>query len=210
MRTSESIAAISKALLAAQRQIKDASKTATNPHFKNKYAPIEEVIGVCKAALNANGIVFIQGAEISDPGTLALSTRLLHESGEWIESTLTMTPAQNNPQGIGACITYSRRYGLAAICGLASDDDDDGNVASDVGKPAKEKPQPLAWYALPHGLELIAEFKELIGGAALSEELKEKSVAALLSCKQIQQATDMLADAKRKLETNGYGRAATE
>lgn len=143
MKTSDSIAKIAPALLKSQQQVADATKNATNPHFKSKYAPLEEVIGVCKAALNANGISFMQGGEAGDGDALHLTTRLVHESGEWIESTLTMKPSKNDPQGIGSAITYARRYSLAAMCGVASEEDDDGNAASQPQKPAS-KPSKTA------------------------------------------------------------------
>lgn len=130
MKQSDQINEIAAALLAAQREIKNAPKTATNPHFKNTYVPLDEMIPVVKAALNAHGIVFVQGAEESNGDVLNLNTLLLHTSGQWIESTLTMRPARNDPQGIGSCITYARRYSLAAMCGVASEDDDDANAAS--------------------------------------------------------------------------------
>lgn len=138
MRTSDSIKAIAPAFLAAQKQVKDATKTSTNPHYRSKYAPLEEVIAACKEALNSNGITYLQGGEKNDGEVLHLSTMLLHESGEWIESTLTMRPAKNDPQGIGSAITYARRYSLASICGVASEEDDDGNAASHA--PESKKP----------------------------------------------------------------------
>lgn len=144
MKTSDSIAKLAPALLKAQREVKAAVKTGTNPHFKNRYAPLEEVISACKDSLNANGITFLQGAEPTNGDTLDLTTRLLHESGEWIESTLSMKPVKVDPQGIGSCITYARRYALAAICGMASEEDDDGNAASQPETPKKETKPPVA------------------------------------------------------------------
>lgn len=142
MRTSEKIITLAPALLKAQREIKDVVKDGTNPHFKSKYATLESVIGVCKEALNANGIVFIQGGEETNGELLVLYTRLVHESGEWIESAISMKPVKADPQGIGSCITYARRYSLAAICGVASEEDDDGNAASHA--PKTDKPEPKA------------------------------------------------------------------
>ncbi len=53
-----------------------------------------------------------------------VATLLLHESGEWIRGEMWMPVAQQSPQGYGSALTYARRYGLSALCGLASDDDD--------------------------------------------------------------------------------------
>jgi hypothetical protein len=136
MKTSESISKIAPALLAAQRAITFASKDATNPHFKNKYADLPSVIDAIKPALNESGIVFLQTFSPSDAGSLALTTRLMHESGEWIEDTATLPLAKNDPQGYGSSATYARRYSLAAITGLYQDDDDGVAAMRPVAKPA--------------------------------------------------------------------------
>jgi ERF superfamily protein len=132
MKTSETIAKIAVALLEAQKGITFASKDATNPHFKNRYADLPAVVDAVKPALNDAGIAFIQSAGPSDDSKLHLTTRLIHTSGEWIEDTLVMPLPKQDPQGYGSAMTYARRYALAAITGLYQDDDD-GNAGSGVG-----------------------------------------------------------------------------
>lgn len=124
MKTSESIIKISPALLQAQKSLTFASKNAKNPHFKNTYADLSAVIDAVKPALNDAGIIFLQTPSPSDNGYLFLTTRLIHLSGEWIEDTATCPLPKQDPQGYGSCLTYLRRYSLAAICGLYQDDDD--------------------------------------------------------------------------------------
>jgi hypothetical protein len=41
-----------------------------------------------------------------------------------------MRPSKADPQGLGSATTYARRYALSAILGIVTDDDDDGNMAS--------------------------------------------------------------------------------
>lgn len=132
MKTSETITSIAGALLKAQTAITFAAKDATNPHFKSKYADLPSVIDAIKPALNEHGIVFLQTPSPSDPGALALTTRLIHESGEWIEDTAIVPLPKNDPQGYGSALTYARRYSLAAITGLYQDDDDGNGAALDV------------------------------------------------------------------------------
>lgn len=192
MKTSATIATLATALCKAQAQVKDAIKRGTNPHFKSKYAPIEEVISACKEALNSNGISFIQGAEPTEGDTLQLSTMLLHTSGEWIESTLTMRPVKNDPQGIGSCITYARRYSLAAICGVASDEDDDGNAAS---TPQKH------WSELPSGQEVLKEFADWLVPITAERDKKLASYNKVRIAENIQQAHDIIVAEKKRLET---------
>lgn len=177
MKTSESIAAIAPALLAAQKTVANVAKSATNPHFKSKYVPLDELLPACKAALNEQGVVFIQGTEPSESGeVLHLTTRLLHSSGEWIESTLTMKPVKADPQGIGSCITYARRYALAAICGVASEEDDDANAAST--EPAKSKPATVPAGGFDTRANVHDETKSLMGRIAVQ---KKRPAAAMLT-----------------------------
>lgn len=132
MKTSESISKIASALLQAQKSITFANKNARNPHFKNSYADLSAVIDAVKDALNNANIAFIQTPSPSEDGRLHLTTRLIHESGEWIEDTAVSPLPKQDPQGLGSAITYLRRYSLASICGLYQDDDD--------GEGAKAKP----------------------------------------------------------------------
>jgi ERF superfamily len=136
MKTSESIKLIATALLKAQQEMTFASKGATNPHFKSKYADLPSVIDAVKSPLNDAGIVFLQTPSPSDDGRLHLTTRLIHSSGEWIEDTATCPLPKQDPQGFGSALTYLRRYSLAAICGLYQDDDDgNGAVAVNTISP---------------------------------------------------------------------------
>lgn len=135
MKTSDSIAKIAPALLAAQSAITFAAKDAVNPHFKSKFADLPAVIDAVKEALNKNGIAFLQAPSPSTDGNLHLTTRLLHASGEWIEDEAVCPLPANNPQGYGSALTYLRRYSLSSFVGLYADDDD-GNAAS-VAIPAE-------------------------------------------------------------------------
>jgi hypothetical protein len=53
-----------------------------------------------------------------------LSTTIFHASGESISSTVPLFIPKQDMQGVGSAITYARRYGLAAACGISQTDDD--------------------------------------------------------------------------------------
>jgi hypothetical protein len=126
MTTSESVNEIAAALAKAQSQMKNAALNKVNPHFKSKYADLAGIRDTVIPALTANGIAVVQTLEAS-----AVLTRLLHTSGQWIESACPIPPAPDM-QKMGSAITYARRYSLSAICGIAADEDDDANSVSDV------------------------------------------------------------------------------
>jgi hypothetical protein len=57
-------------------------------------------------------------------------TRLMHSSGQWIEDGgVPLILSKDDMQGLGSALTYSRRYGLMSMVGVAPEDDD-GNAAS--------------------------------------------------------------------------------
>lgn len=145
MNTSQTIEKIAPALHKAQIEMKGAVKDSTNPHFKSKYADLGSVIDAVKSALHKHGIVYVQGVEDADNG-VAIETRLIHTSGEWISSTLRIPATKQDAQGYGSAITYGRRYGLQAMCGVPAEDDD-GNAATATA-PAKITPRAGAWEAL--------------------------------------------------------------
>lgn len=125
MLKSEQINELAAALAKAQGQIEGAKKSSSNPFFKSKYADLAECWNTCREALTANGISVIQmPEEINENGRLNITTMLAHSSGQYISSTLTMTVTKLDPQAIGSAITYGRRYALAAMVGLAQEDDD--------------------------------------------------------------------------------------
>lgn len=128
MKTSEKIDLIAPALLAAQKEINNASKDAKNPHFRSSYASLGSVIEAVKEPCNKHGIVILQTLAEGETG-LHLSTRAIHSSGQWIEDTAFSPLPKADPQGVGSATTYLRRYSLAALMCITQEDDD-GNAAS--------------------------------------------------------------------------------
>ncbi|MDD3021832.1 MAG: ERF family protein [Alphaproteobacteria bacterium] len=145
MLKSESIKSIAKALSDFQAEVKNPANSADNPFFKSKYAPLNEILNDVRPLLAKNGLSILQFPS-GDGQNIIVTTTLLHESGEWIESDpLVLKATKADAQGAGSAITYARRYAVAAILGISSEDDDDGNVASHgKSKPddkANEKPK---------------------------------------------------------------------
>ena len=121
---------LARALAKAQGAMAKASKDRVNPHFRSSYATLASVWDACRDPLSANGLAVVQLVAAADKASVTVETRLLHEGGESVSSSLTMPVAQATAQGVGSAITYARRYALAALVGVAPDDDDDGNEAS--------------------------------------------------------------------------------
>ena len=174
MTHSEQIKDIATALAKAQAEIEGAKKDSNNPHFKSSYADLASVWDACRKALTGNGLSVVQGP-VSDEGRVGVTTMLMHSSGQWLESTFFMRPTKDDPQGAGSALTYARRYALAAMVGVAPEDDD-GNAASEKpsGKPvavAQQAPKGYAdWLT---DLEAVADE----GTQALQKSWKASNVA---------------------------------
>ena len=137
---SENINELVTALSKAQGEIIPALKDNINPHFKSKYADLSSIWNACRAPLSKQGLAVIQ-TMAEDNGKLFLVTTLAHASGQWMRSELPILNEKATAQGLGSAITYMRRYSLAAIVGVAPDEDDDGNAAS---KPSENKTGKVA------------------------------------------------------------------
>lgn len=141
--SSDSTAAIIPAFVTALQTVEDVkrNKKVAGEKMSFTYADLAAVLEATKAVLTANGLAVTQSA--SDAG---VQTVLLHETGEWLAfPPLTIGAAQNTPQARGSAISYSRRYSMLAVLGIATEDDD-GAAAS---KAPRAQRQP-ATTSRPH------------------------------------------------------------
>lgn len=123
------------ALAAAQAEVENAAKTSSNPHFRSKYADLAEVLNTVRPVFAKHGLSIIQATGFS--GTLvSVETILGHSGGGYLSSVASCVPAKTDAQGIGSATTYLRRYGLAAMAGVAQEDDD-GNSAAHNTPPER-------------------------------------------------------------------------
>ena len=130
MNKSESITALAKALVKFHSNAPAIIKNATNPHFKNRFADLGGILEAVRTPLAEVGLSVLQLL-----GDNTLTTLLLHESGEFIETTAPLIVSKHDMQGLGSACSYQRRYSLQSLLSLTGIDDD-GNEAC---KPANEK-----------------------------------------------------------------------
>lgn len=162
--TSQETGEINKALSAAQAQVKGAAKDAENPFFHSKYADLASIWDACREALTDQDLAVIQSPSTAFSGepevytfqskkgedrsgvriatTVSVLTRLAHSSGQWMQGTTSAMLPAADPQAVGSAITYLRRYALAAMVGVAPEDDDGEATARPVPhrEPAARRP----------------------------------------------------------------------
>lgn len=138
MKTSEHINDLATALSKAQGEMTHAEKGKKNDHFGNTYADIASIIEAIREPFSKYGLSYAQMPTYLE-GKAVLATRMMHASGQWIESHTPILASKADAQGFGSGLTYARRYALAAIAGIAQDDDD-GHAAAQSTRNQSKKP----------------------------------------------------------------------
>jgi hypothetical protein len=173
---------IATALVKAQKEFGPALKTATNPHFRSKYADLASCVEAVMDALNNNGIYLLQKTHDQQNGIM-VETVFVHESGEMLNCGNLYFPAsKNDAQGFMSALTYARRGSLMAACGIAPEDDD-GNAAT--RKPTAPTPDItdhlLAIEASATSDELAAVYKQALQACQGNQALQAKVIAAKIA-----------------------------
>ena len=116
-------------LLQFQKAIGVIAKDSKNPHFKNTYASLTQILSEVKPVLTTLGLVLLQPINNGKVGTIILDgTTTIAES--WIDLPLNL-----QPQPLGSAITYFRRYTLSSLLALEIDDDDAQSAKHSPVKP---------------------------------------------------------------------------
>ena len=190
MLTSETTTSLFKAMIAAAPEISSIGKS--KQAYGYKYATLDALIDMLRSVLPKHGLWYVQ-MPTRQNGVSTLTTRVIHDSGEWIEDTIEMTDTElqgkaNDTQRVGASITYYRRYALSAIFGVSADEDVDGNLNNIRQQPTRQttqpakKQDPLAY--------IKADIKARQDGGEVHESIL-KDYADLLKTDLVREVDDM-------------------
>ena len=128
--SSPKITELAEAMIQVQQALSPALKDAENSFTNSRYATLHSIMNACRDALLEHGIWLTQYPVSVEANQLGLVTKVVHaETGQWQYSLLTMPLPKNDPQGYGSAMTYARRYGLSALVGIVTENDDDGELA---------------------------------------------------------------------------------
>lgn len=133
------MSALAEALVAAQAELplsigKDADGQIQSRTYR--YLTLDKLIAETRPTLQRNGLSIVQWPAVIEKGdgTLApgLSTELRHVSGEVLRETMPLYVEPKTMQGLGAAITYARRYAWQSVLGIAAEEDTDAPAADEV------------------------------------------------------------------------------
>jgi hypothetical protein len=165
---------LAAALKKAQSQMGEVKFDSNNPFYKSRYASLGAVITASKQSLTDNGLVVSQLTTTNEFG-VGITTILMHDSGEYIESTITLpiSDVKNIAQEAGKIITYLRRYSLASLLNLYSDEDTDAEQKK--SEPKKAVQHESAVMTLEIAMQEKGSSGELYGDCT-TEELNGKLI----------------------------------
>ncbi len=123
---SESIDKLAEALSGLQGELQDAYKGSTG--YGYEYADLATVFAAIRPLLKKYGLSVTQPVGGSN-NMIELNTILMHSSGQYISSIITVpvdlgNKKMNSLQAAGSTVTYLRRYCVCSIVGIATTDDD--------------------------------------------------------------------------------------
>jgi hypothetical protein len=128
------------------------------------------VISAIKQPFKDNGLSVVQPIS-GDGATVTITTVLMHSSGEWISTSIAMSVEQVKGktlvQELGSIITYLRRYSLASMAGVYSDQDTDGNDpnAEKSQNKSEKSSSSTAKTAKPETKKQVVELCKKLGGS---------------------------------------------
>ena len=130
------------AVVALQSEINNPKKSKQGHGYM--YAELAQIIELSREPLATNGLAVAQYCTAID-GQSYLVTQMIHSSGQWLRGYYPLEKAgmraANDAQQMGAAMTYARRYNLAAILGVAQEDDDAASLGNQRQQQRNNAPQ---------------------------------------------------------------------
>ena len=145
MNQSNELGELNTALAVAQGQLRDPKKNTKGYNYK--YADLPSTLEAIRPIFAELGLSFTQMLSGGQDGFIEVTTRVMHNSGQFLESTFAMPieikKGMSSAQCIGSTITYMKRYAIQAAVGICADEDTDHNdVRPDRdSKPKTQRPK---------------------------------------------------------------------
>jgi len=138
---------IAAAFSKAQGEFPAIGHNRDNTFFKSSYADLHAIVSVIRPVLSKNGLSYTQFTVIKEAGEIVLHTRLMHTSGQWIETRSRIIPEKGDVQSYGRAVSYHKRYALMGLLGLtASNDSSDDDAEGLMEKHRTLAPSPSHHY----------------------------------------------------------------
>ena len=210
----EVMAPLFEALAKAQAEF--GAVTATSRvTFKNvdfKFAPLSEILGAVRPALNKYGLTLTQQTKhipFGNANGLKVVTTLLHESGaSYAIESVPVFYNVNDIKNLGAQVTYLRRYEVKTLLGIEADSEE---LDMDNVPNQSQSTQETGNYGNNHTYQSNAQAKtpRKPTGARYGKSAKSASVASSLSSSE-QTSLSEVTSVTNKVASESVSQATSE
>lgn len=210
----EVMAPLFEALAKAQAEF--GAVTATSRvTFKNvdfKFAPLSEILGAVRPALNKYGLTLTQQTKhipFGNANGLKVVTTLLHESGaSYAIESVPVFYNVNDIKNLGAQVTYLRRYEVKTLLGIEADSEE---LDMDNVPNHSQSAQHTGNYDSNHNYQSNAQAKtpRKPTGARYGKTTKSASLATSLSSSE-QTSLSEVTSAANKVASDSVSQATSE
>lgn len=194
---------------------RDVEVKSEKGRYSFRYATLAAIWDVIRKPCADNGLAIVQFPTVDlDGRRVSVETRVMHVSGESLVNVCVLPCLRQDPQGIGAVITYARRYSLSALLGVTQDDENEEEILSQAHaehrapptstqKPAQQQPK-----AAPEPQKQASE--PALGEADLHQQMACcGTIAELSSVAVLVKKSNFPADARERL-LKSYQKRADE
>lgn len=133
------------AIILAQAELTNPVKDTKGHNYR--YAGLDQIVTILRNVLPKHGLWFEQNLSYVDiDNHISVETFIIHKSGQRTQPSYFTMPVEeargmNSNQAHGCSITYAKRYALATVFALVSEEDTDGVLSKPTPKPkAKSAP----------------------------------------------------------------------
>jgi|TARA_R110000824_G_scaffold401502_1_gene612646 hypothetical protein len=142
---SHSLSQLAPALAKAQGATVPVKAEKKSGFYDSQYGDLLAYVEGMRKSFSANGLSVVQCPSF-DPdrgpnGTVEVTTMLLHESGEFIQSSMQIQPDKPGPQAVGSATTYAKRYALASMTRQVASETASGIPEDDDAESANKSPR---------------------------------------------------------------------
>ena len=209
----ELMAPLFEALAKAQAEFESVTATS-RVTFKNvdfKFAPLSEILGAVRPALNKNGLTLTQQTKhipFGNANGIKVVTTLLHESG--VSYDIESVPVfynVNDIKNLGAQVTYLRRYEVKTLLGIEADSEE---LDMDNVPNQSQSVQQTGNYDSNHKYQSKAQTKtpRKPTGARYGKTAKSVSLATSLSSSEQTSLSEVTSD--NKVASDSVSQATSE
>ena len=131
----------------AQAELTNPVKDTKGHNYK--YASLDQIVTILRKVLPKHGLWFEQNLQSGDTENhISVETFIIHKSGQRTQPSYFTMPVEeargmNSNQAHGCSATYTKRYALATVFSLVSEEDTDGVLSKPTPKPKVAKPVPI-------------------------------------------------------------------